>query len=257
MPVLNSLKLKKQKNVLSGLLLALSLCGPVVAEDVRISADDFKTRNAVSQLLAPSLRLQLRDLAANTPLPMVGGVVETDRVLSDKFSEREWDEDRQALVRYYFLVARMEKSQDFSEEFARRRDLTRKGHTLMRAYIDNLNVLIGRAVIAVNQPVDPPLIQGFPLSKVGWQKDDAGVETLQVLHEFPVPSSQFGRESLRALRVVAETDLHLLQQQLDEIDRAEDLFLKEVSYLGQELFDLRPEVQQLVRIPRAGLPFSF
>ncbi len=238
-------------------MLAIFMGNPTAAEDVRISADDFKTRAAVSQLLAPSLRLQLRDLAANTPLPVVGGVVETDRVLADKFSEREWDEDRQALVRYYFLVARMERSQDFSEEFARRRNLTREGHTFMRAYIDKLNVLIGRAVIAANQPVDPKRVQGFPLSSVGWQSDVGGDKTLRVLHEFPVPTSELGRESLRSLRVVAEADLHLLQQQLNEIDAAEGLFLKEVSFLGQELFDLRPEVLKLVRIPRAGLPFSF
>lgn len=252
-----SLKLHRQRKVLAGVFVAASLWLPVRGDQVRISADDFKTRVAVSQLLSPSLRLQLRDMAANTPLPVVGGVVETDRVLTEKFSKREWDEARWSLVRYYFLVARMEKSQDFSDEFARRRSLTQEGFTLMRSYTNDLNRLIAQAVFVKNQPVDPALVQDFPLTKVGWETSKMDVRTLRVLHAFPEPSAQLGRDSLRALRVVAEEDLGRLQQQLDELDAAEQLFLTEVSYLGRELFELRPEVQKLVRIPRAGLPFSF
>ena len=226
------------------------------ADEIRIAPEDLRLRSSVSTLLAPSLRLQLRDLAAGTPLPREGGVVQTQELLQTEFAERGWDEDRQALVRYYFLVARMEKSRAFSDEFERRRQATETGRELMQAYILDLNKTIARAVFVTERPVDLGQRREFPLLKAAWEGEGAE-RRLQVLHDFPPVETSLGRETLRSLRDVAGEDLELLEVQLSALDDAERSFIEEVSLVGKELIALRPRVGKLVRTPRAGLPFSF
>jgi hypothetical protein len=243
---------------LAGLTLCILLTlSPLSAEELRIAPEDLRLRTAVSTLLTPSLRLQLQDMAAGTPLPMEDGVVQTDRLLEDAFADRRWDSDRQALVRYYFLVARMEKSRDFSAEFERRRTVTEQARSLMQAYIGELNRSIARAVFVPDLPVDVGPSKNFPLTSAGWEEDKQGHRTLVVLHRFPEVNSRLGRETLRELRDVAGADLERLEVQLSELDDAERLFLAEIHQVGLALFELRPQVSKLVRLPRAGLPFSF
>ena len=239
-----------------GTLLLGQLAIPVSAEDLRIAPEDLKIRVAVSQLLAPSLRLELRDLAAGTPLPQEGGVMQTEDLLAKAFADRAWDEDRQQLVAYFFLVARMERSRDFSREFTRRREVTEEGRTLMQAYVADLNRAIARAVFVPDLTVELGPQRSFPLTEVGWEEAD-GKKTLQVLHDYPEVSTELGRETLRGIRDVAVVDMELLEGQLSDIDDAERAFLAEVSLVGKELIALRPHVTKLVRLPRAGLPFSF
>ena len=227
-----------------------------VADEIRIAPEDLKLRSNVSTLLAPSLRLQLRDLAANTPLPRAGGVVQTDELLRTSFAERNWDQNRQDLVRYYFLVARMEKSRAFSDEFERRRELAEQGRTLMQSYLQALNMAIARAVFVPDTSVELGERRGFPLSDVGWEGGE-GKGTLRVLHDFPPADNRLGRETLRAIRDVAGEDLELLEVQLSQLEKAEKEFVEEISLIGKELIALRPKITKLVRIPRAGLPFSF
>lgn len=195
-------------------------------------------------------------MAAGTPLPRKGGVVQTDQILRAAFAERGWDEDRQDLVRYYFLVARMEKSRTFSEEFARRRSTTEKGRELMQSYLVDLNKAIARAVFVPEQPVDLGQAQDFPLAKAEWE-GEGGQRRLRVLHDFPPVDTALGRETLRSIRAVAGSDLELLEVQLSDLDEAERQFTEEISLVGKELMGLRPKIGQLVRLPQAGLPFSF
>lgn len=230
---------------------------PVAAEELRIAPEDLRIRTSVSHLLSPSLRLQLRDLAAGTPLPVQGGLVQTEQLLDSVFAERDWDSDRRTLVRYYFLVARMEKSRDFSAEFAHRRSLTEKGRSLMQAYLADLNRAIARAVFVDNIPVDVGPQRGFPLREADWRETDDGRRTLTVLHSFPEVDTRLGRETLRELRDIAGADLELLEVRLSQLDDAERLFLEEIHQVGLALIELRPHVTTLVRLPRAGLPFSF
>jgi hypothetical protein len=241
---------------LGAALMMLALFGRGAADELRIAPDDLRMRTAVSGLLTPSLRLQLRDLAAGTPLSMQDGLVQTDRILDVAFAGRQWDGDRKDLVRYYFLVARMEKSRDFSDEFARRRTVTELARTLMQAYVADLNRAIARAVFVPNQPVELKERYDFPLSTVGWRETD-GVKTLRALHDFPEVDTSLGRETLRRLRDIAGADLELLEGQLSALDDAERAFIEEISLVGQELMVLRQRVGKLVRLPRAGLPFSF
>jgi hypothetical protein len=239
------------------LLVGLTMFGTVRADDLRISPDDLRLRTAVSGLLTPSLRLQLRDLAAGNPLPMNDGVTQTDQMLDLAFADQDWDVSRKDLVRYYFLVARMEKSRDFSDEFARRRGVTEEGRTLMQAYLADLNRAIARAVFVTNVPVDTGEQLDFPLTSAGWHETDTGEKYLTVLHNYPEVDTRLGRETLRGLRDVVGVDLELLEGQLSDLDDAERLFLSEIHLVGQELSLLRPRVTKLVRLPRAGLPFSF
>ncbi len=227
-----------------------------MADEIRIAPEDLRLRSSVSTLLTPSLRLQLRDMAAGTPLPREGGVVQTDQILRTAFAERGWDADRQDLVRYYFLVARMEKSRAFSEEFTRRRSTTEKGRELMQSYLVDLNKAISRAVFVPEQSVDLGKIRDFPLVKAEWE-GEGRQRRLRVLHDFPPVDTALGRETLRSIRDVAGSDLELLEVQLSDLDEAEREFIEEVSLIGKELIALRPKVGQLVRLPRAGLPFSF
>ena len=227
-----------------------------MADEIRIAPEDLKLRSSVSTHLAPSLRLQLRDMASQAPLPQLGGVVETDRLLREAFSTRNWGQEQHDLVRYYFLVARMERSRIFSEEFGRRRTTVEKGRELMQAYIFELNRAIARAVFVPNQTVELGQPRDFPLAEVGWigQGDE---RRLQVLHDYPPADVSLGRETMRSVRDVAGADLELLEVQLSRLDDAERAFVEEVSLLGKELVALRPRISKLVRLPRAGLPFSF
>ncbi len=245
------------RSILGGILALSLLTSPLLADEPRVSPDDLRLRTAVSRLLSPSLRLQLRDLAAGTPLPREGGVVQTEEILDRSFADRPWDGDRKALVRYYFMIARMEKSQDFSAEFERRRKLTEEGRTLMRTYTEQLNRAIARGVFVANVPVQTgPLIE-FPLRRVGWEAGADGTKTLQVLHRYPEVDTDLGRETLRALRDQAGSDLERLEGQLSDLDDAERTFLEEIHLVGTQVVELRPRIAKLVRIPRAGLPFSF
>lgn len=228
------------------------------AEQLRIAPEDLRIRSAVSRLLSPSLRLSLRDLAAATPLPLSGGVLQTDQVLDKRFMDRGWDEDHKALVRYYFLVARMEKSRDFSEEFARRRAVTESGRSLMRTYVQDLNKAIAQAIFVPDVAVDLGPQREFPLLSVGWKPSPESEQArLEVLHSYPKVNTKLGRETLRQLREVAGTDIFSLESQLSALDDAERLFLEEVHLVGRELVLARPRMTELVRLPRAGLPFSF
>ena len=236
---------------------AWALCGFLAvssgADELRIAPEDLRLRTFVSTLLSPSLRLQLRELAAGTPLPVEGGVVQTDEMLT-AFADRGWDSDRQALVRYYFLVARMEKSRQFSDEFSRRKTVTEEARSLMQVYIADLNRAIARAVFDPDVKVDTGPQIGFPLTSAGWSKDG---QTLTVLHAYPAVDTHLGRETLRTLRDQAGADLELIEVQLSDLDNAEREFIQEVHLVGEELIALRPTVGRLVRPPRAGLPFSF
>ncbi len=195
-------------------------------------------------------------MAANTPLPREGGVVETDELLRSTFADRNWDQNRQDLVRFYFLVARMEKSRTFSDEFGRRRELAEQGRELMQAYLRDLNQAIARAVFVPDSPVELGERRDFPLSTVGWVETGQDRQ-LKVLHDFPPADNRLGRETLRAVRDVAGADLELLEVQLSQLDDGEREFIEEISLIGKELYELRPKVSKLVRTPRAGLPFSF
>ena len=231
------------------------LCGLLAvssgADELRIAPEDLRLRTFVSTLLSPSLRLQLRELAAGTPLPLEGGVIQTDDMLTGVFADRDWDGDRRALVRYYFLVARMEKSRQFSDEFSRRKTVTEEARSLMQIYIADLNRAIARAVFDPAVLVDTGPQLGFPLTSVGWSKDG---KMLTVLHAYPAVDTHFGRETLRTLRDQAGADLELIEEQLSDLDNAERDFLKEVHLVGEELIALRPTVGKLVRPPLMGLP---
>lgn len=231
------------------------LCGLLAvssgADELRIAPEDLRLRTFVSTLLSPSLRLQLRELAAGTPLPLEGGVVQTDDILTGVFADRDWDGDRRALVRYYFLVARMEKSRQFSDEFSRRKTVTEEARSLMQVYIADLNRAIARAVFEPDVLVDTGPQIGFPLTSVGWSKDG---QTLSVLHTYPAVDTHLGRQTLRTLRDRAGADLELIEGQLSDLDNGEREFLQEVHLVGEELIALRPTVGRLVRPPRVGLP---
>lgn len=232
-------------------LACATLSGPACADELRIAPEDLRLRTFVSSRLNPSLRSQLRDLAADTPLPLEGGVVQTDRLLDEVFADRDWDSERQALIRYYFLVARMEKSRQFSDEFSRRKKVTEQGRSLMQTYISDLNRAIARAVFVPDVPVDTGPLQQFPLGTVGWSDDG---KTLKVLHVYPAVNTQLGRETLRRLRDQAGADLELLEGQLSDLDDAERDFVAEVHLVGEQLLALRPTVGKLVRPPRMGFP---
>ena len=157
------------------------------------------------------------------------------------------------MVRYYFLVARLEQSQKFSDEFLRRRSLLEKGVTLLEAYIDTLNRQIARAVYTDAAAVSPEVVAAFPLEEV--EKTDSG--ELLILHRFPPPDIGLGRENLRVLRELASEEKGLLEERLESLQGAESRFLAEVSLLGKELIAMREQVRGWVRVPGEGLPFSF
>jgi hypothetical protein len=235
------------------LLLLFVLAWPALADRLRISPDDLRLRVAVSEELSPSLRREVRDLARTTPLPVENGLVQTEGLIEENFSGRGWKARRSTLVRYYFLVARLEQSQDFSDEFLRRRLLMRKGVTLLDAYIKTMNRMIARAVYTGAPDVAPELICSFPLETV--EETEEG--DLRVLHRLPAPNIELGRHNLRTLRELATEEREMLVQRLKMLDDAERVFLQEVTVLGRELLGMRETVRQWVREPGEGLPFSF
>ncbi|MFA5507738.1 MAG: hypothetical protein WC314_10365 [Vulcanimicrobiota bacterium] len=236
------------------LLLALLVCCTSAAADrLRISPDDLRLRVAVSEELPPSLRREIRDLARSSPLPVENGLVQTEQLLKATFADRGWKPKRTAMVRYYFLVARLEQSQQFSDEFLRRRLLMEKGVDLLNTYLATLNRQIGRAVYTAASPVEPPQIAEFPLSEV--EQSETG--ELKILRHYPPPDIELGRENLRTLRDFAGQEKVLLEQQLERLEQGEARFLSEVSTLGQELLAMREEIRGWVRVPGEGLPFSF
>lgn len=201
------------------------------------------------------MRLRLRDLAANTPLPLHDGLLQTEELLSDEFpslSDRE-----QPLVAYYLLVARMEKSQQFSEEFNRRKQTCRDGIALLDGYIDDLNKLIARAVFEEKEQVSIPPQGSFPLGEVEWREQSEGKRELVVLRALPEPTIEMGRGQLRELRAAADADRAALERRIPEIDLAHRDFLDEAHLIGARLRELRTPVTRLVGRNRAGLPFSF
>ena len=229
------------------------LAGPVAADRLRISPDDLRLRVAVSEELPASLRREITDLARVTPLPVDDGLIQTQRLIEETFAGRNWKTKRSTLVRYYFLVARLEQSQKFSDEFLRRRALMQKGVTLLDEYIEALNRQIARAVYTDAAPVSPEVVGAFPLEEV--EKNDSG--EILILHRFPPPDIGLGRENLRVLRELASQEKGLLEERLESLQEAETRFLAEVSILGKELLAMREQVRGWVRIPGEGLPFSF
>lgn len=222
------------------------------ADRLRISPDDLRLRVAVSEELAASLRREIKDLARSTPLPMEGGLLQTEGLLAEQFSGREWSEDQLTLVRYYFLVARLDQSQTFSDEFLRRESLLRQGSTYLGEYIEQLNRLIARAVYTDTEEIMIPALQSFPLAFT--EKTEEG--GLRILHEYPPLELKLGRNNLRKLREMASSELQLLEERLKLVRQAEKTFLAEVSLLGNELIRLRPQIRPLVSVPGEGLPFS-
>lgn len=211
-------------------------------------------RVAVSQRLSPPTRLRLRDLAANTPLPQHDGLIQTEELVSREFpgiSER-----KKPLVNFYFLMARMEKSQEFSQEFNRRKQACRDGIALLDTYIDDLNKLIARAVFKEEVQVSYTEPREFPIGRVFWRESEQG-RTLVVLRDLPEPTIEMGRRQLRELRTVAAQDRARLEQRIPEIDLAHRRFLDEAHLIGARLRELRRPVTRLVGRNRAGLPFSF
>ncbi|MCA9781046.1 MAG: hypothetical protein KC800_30210 [Candidatus Eremiobacteraeota bacterium] len=235
-------------------LLALYLLTtPVSADRLRISPDDLRLRVAVSEELPASLRREIRDLARSTPLPVENGLVQTERLIEETFAGRGWKTKRSTLVRYYFLVSRLEQSQKFSDEFLRRRSLLDKAVSLLDAYIETLNRQIARAVYTNAPTVSPEEIASFPLEEV--EKTETG--ELLILHRFPAPDIGLGRENLRILREIASDEKARVEERRKSLEEAEAKFLAEVSILGQELLGMREQVREWVRVPGEGLPFSF
>lgn len=207
----------------------------------------------MSEELPASLRSEIRDLARVTPLPVEDGLVQTEGLIEENFGGRGWELKRSTLVRYYFLVARLEQSQEFSDEFLRRRLLMEKGVNLLGSYIDTLNRFIARAIYTGAPPVSPERIASFPLVEV--EKTEEG--DLRILHVFPAPDVALGRPNLRVLRELANEERQQLEERLQILRNSEETFLEEVSVLGRELIAMRSQVRQWVREPGEGLPFSF
>ncbi len=232
--------------------MASLLCNPSVAERLRISPDDLRLRVAVSEELPPSVRRELKDLAKSSPLPLKDGLLQTEALLKAEFESKLWNEKRRTLSRYYFLVARLEHSQKFSDEFLRRETVLRQGRHLADDYINELNRLIGRAVYTNEPSIELPLIQKFPMHKAE-RSDESG---LLLLHQFPNPNLAQGRKNLQAMRLQAESDRKKIRQRIKDVTIAERNFLDEVSVIGQALIKMRPQIRRWVSPPGEGLPFS-
>lgn len=246
------IKPKGLRNAFAGLALLGVLCGSAQAERLRISPDDLKLRFAVSEQLSPALRREILELAKSVPVPVAGGVLQTETLFQERFGDRGWGEKRLTLTRYYFLIARMEHSELFSDEFYRRRTLLRDGIELLENYIRILNPLIARAPYVESEPPELEKAQDFPLQEVG-TTDDGQVK---VLHLYPAPKLSMGRENLRRLREQAASEIDRLWTRYDQLDRAEHEFLDEMSLLGTEVMSMRGAVKRWVTVTREGLPFS-
>lgn len=237
--------------VLSLVLVAL-FCTSLQAESLRISPEDLRLRVAVSEELPASIRQELRSLARSTPLPLQDGLLQTERLLQSEFQDRGWNEKRQLLVRYYFLVARLDQSQQFSEEFKRRRGLLQTGRELLKSYVQDIDRLVSRSSYAKKPPVETPQVQSFPLHFVT-QDEDGG---FTVLRHYPKAELALGRNNLRSLRSQAKAERKKIENRLKKLEKAEKSFLTEVSHVGRELIALRPLLRPWVKVPGEGLPFS-
>lgn len=235
--------------------MTLALTLPGASEKLKISPEELKLRVSVAHRLSAPLRLRLRDLAANTPLPTEGGVLQTETIIDNEFPNIS--KAKRQLVQYYFLLARLEKSQDFSQEFLRRSKACEEGLELLDAYVGDLNNLISRALFRERVKISVPEPGSFPLGHVGWRESSGGVKVLDVLRTYPEPKTEMGRGPLRELRKAADADRDRLQQRIEEIELAEQEFLAEASLIGSKLREMRRPVSKLVRGNRAGLPFSF
>lgn len=228
------------------------LSAPLSAERLRISPEDLRLRVAVSEKLPASLRKELQSLAASTPLPIEVGVLQTEEILSREFVDRGWSEKRQDLVRYYFLVARLEQSYRFSDEFGRREKLLGQGIEKLNSYVKKLNPLIARAPYNNAKPVKLSDNKPFPLNEVK-EGVDGELETLKA---YPAPVQRLGRHNLQHLRTEASKEREILKKRRDELRDAERSFLAEVSLLGIELIKLRPNIESWVTPPGEGTPFT-
>ncbi len=214
------IKPKGVRIALAGAVLFGLLFAPVQAERLRISPDDLKLRVAVSEELSPALRREILELAKSVPVPV--------------------------------LIARMEQSELFSDEFYRRRTLLRDGMERLEGYIAALNPLIARAPYVDAIPEEPKIVADFPLHEVG-TTEEGGVRVRRL---YPAPKVSIGREGLRYLRRQAALEIEELRLRYDQLDRAEHDFLDEMSLLGTEVMSMRGAVRKWVTVPREGLPFS-
>ena len=230
----------------------LLLSTPVVADRLRISPDDLRLRVAVSEKLSPAVRKELQTLAGSTPLPVEDGVAQTESLLKREFSGQTLTERKRTLVRYYFLVARLEHSFQFSEEFARREKVLKEAREALAEYIDQLNRLISRGVYTSHPTVQLDPYAPFPLNEV--VKEESGA--LRTLRSYPAPDVRLGRENLRYLREQAGAENDYLKTRLQELRQGEKAFLDEVSLVGRELIKMRPEVKKWVTPPGQGTPFT-
>jgi len=228
------------------------LSGPLQAERLRISPDDLQLRVAVSEELPASIRREINDLAKSVPLPVSDGLLQSQQLFEQEYSDRGWSDRRLLLVRYYFLVSRLEQSQAFSDEFLRRELLLKKGIVITDEYINKLNPLIARGPYNDAPKIEVETVQDFPLHTAE-RLDDGGIE---VLKRYPAPTVRFGVHNLKSLRADAEKDRSLLKKRLEDLQKAERTFLKEISQVGHELIRMRPQVRRMVSIPGEGLPFS-
>ncbi len=237
--------------------LLLGTTNEVSAQTLRIAPEDLRWRTSVSKELSPAIRLRLRDLAAKVPIPTTDSARQTRTLLELEFPPERVQAERLVLLHYYFLLARMEQSREFSREFARRKTRTDEGLKLLDDYLKQVDRAAARGLFS-DRPT--PALEpqaGLPLESVGWETNSEGIEVLKVLHHLPKPEARLGRETLRAYRRAALEDRQRLAEYRGDIDTSEREFLREVATLGEELRKLRPEIRNLVPDPAAGLPFSF
>ena len=225
---------------------------PASAERLRISPDDLRLRVAVSEELSPAVRKELQTLAGSTPLPVQNGVTQTETLLDKEFSGQTLSARKKTMVRYYFLVARLEQSYRFSEEFARREKVLKEAREALTNYADQLTRLIGRGVYTAYPTIQLDPYADFPLNEVVMEESGA----LRTLRAYPTPDVRLGRENLRYLREQAGAENDYLKKRLQELHQGEKAFLEEVSLVGRELIRMRPEVKKWVTPPGEGTPFT-
>lgn len=228
------------------------LCLPCSADRLRISPDDLRLRVAVSEELPVSVRRAIKDLARSVPLPVEDGLIQTEQIFEQQLAREAGDEKTDTLMRYYFLVSRLEASQKFSDEFLRREKLLKQGVELLNVYIKKLNPMIARAPYTNLEPFTLKKVQSLPLQSVELNEDGE----LLLLRRFPAPKLSLGRQVLRSLREEAQEEKDIFKGRLEELRLAEREFLAEVSTIGNELIRMRPSVKQWVTVPGEGLPFS-
>lgn len=228
---------------------------PARADKIRISPEDLKLRAAVSRRLSAPLRVRLQDIAAKELLSPQEGEEHTASILDTHFPTVSWSNNDRLLVYYYLLTTRLEKSQAFATEFARREGIARQGRELMREYLNELNRFIGANASYPNQSIDLGEQKSFPLVQVGWAKIDEA-DVLLALHSYPKLKASLGRDALRSLRNVALNDLQQFDEELSRVRVGQREFIDEVSLLGNELIALRSRVSELLPYAGEGLLFS-